>query len=271
MKLPFWNDRGPVLASRSYGRATWSIALLAVLATVGLIGAGAFGQASAWLNGPNANTISVSFAEGGGTQGQARFNRLVGKLIATEGVLAFRRNRGAGDDGPVILVDVYMDPGAERREAVAEAIQAVLPSAEIDDPYSGAGSFAQWIGPATWTAVLAALVLLLWLGSAVSTLAKRMVATHAVEVDVLQMLGASRVQVSRPFERRVVRRILVASAAGALLTTILFVLAQTRISATLAEALNLPVAIGLGVALVPILLILLGKLVARLAVFRALR
>lgn len=270
MKLLFWNDRGPVLASRSYGRASWSIALLAILATIGLIGAGAFGQASAWLNGPNANTISVSFAEGG-AQGQARFNRLVGKLIATDGVLAFRRNRGAGDDGPVVLVDVYMDPGAERREAVAEAIQAVLPSAEIDDPYSGAGSFAQWIGPATWTSVLAALVLLLWLGSAVSSLARRMVATHAVEVDVLQMLGASRVQVSRPFERRVVRRILGASAVGALLTTTLFVLAQTRISATLAEALNLPVAIGLGVALVPISLILMGKLVARLAVFRALR
>ena len=268
MRLPRWNDPGPILASRSYGRASWSIALLTILVTVGVIGAGALGQASAWLNGPDANTISLSFREGGGGQGQARFNRLVRKLVATDGVLAYR---GADGEGPLTLVDVYMDPGAEGREAAAAAIAGVLPGAEVEDPYSGAGSFAHWIDPATWSAILAALVLLLWLGSAISGLARRMVAIHAPEVEVMRMFGATRIQISRLFERRVVRRMLVASAAGVVLTTILFILAQARSSVALAEALNLPATIGIGVAVVPVSLVLIGKLVARLAVFRALR
>jgi len=271
VRLPIWNGGGPILSSRSYGGASWSIVLLAILTTAALIGAAALGQASAWLNGPNANTISVSFAESGGAQGQARFNRLVRKLIATEGVLAFRRNRGARGDDAVTLVDVYMDPGAKGRQETASEIAAVLPSAEIEDPYSGAGSFAEWIGPATWSAVLAALVLLLWLGSAISALAQRMIAAHAVEVDVMQMLGASRVQLSRLFERRVVRLILLASAAGTVLTTFLFVLVRSRSSAALAEALNLVTTIGVGVALTPLLLVVAGKLVMRLAVLRSLR
>lgn len=269
MRLPGWNDRGPILAARSYGGASLAIVLLAILATVAAIGTAALGQASAWLNGPDANTISISFAEGG--SGQGRFNRLVRKLVATDGVLAFRRNRGAEGDEAVILVDVYMDPGAKGREGAAEAIAAVLPNAEVEDPYSGAGSFAHWIGPATWSAVLAALVLLLWLGSAVSMAARKMVAVHALEVQVLQMIGATRVQVSKLFERRVVRLVLAASAVGTVLTTFLFILARTRSSATLAEALNLPMTIGIGMALVPILLALVGKLVARIAVFRSLR
>ncbi len=271
MRLPKWSDNGPILSSRSYGGGSWAIVLLAILTTVSLIGAAALGQASAWLNGPNANTISVSFAESGGAQGQARFNRLVRKLIATDGVLAFRRNRGARGDDAVTMVDVYMDSGAKGREDAAAEIAAVLPNAEIEDPYAGAGSFAGWIGPATWSAVLAALVLLLWLGSAISASAQRMVAVHRVEVDVLQMLGANRVQVSRLFERRLVRLILFASAAGTVLTTILFVLVRSRSSAALAEALNLVATIGVGVVLTPLLLVIAGKLVARLAVLRSLR
>jgi hypothetical protein len=119
--------------------------------------------------------------------------------------------------------------------------------------------------------MLAALVLLLWLGSAISASAQRMVAVHKVEVDVLQMLGASRVQLSRLFERRLVRLILYASAAGTVLTTILFVMVRSRSSVALAEALNLVATIGVGVVLTPLLLVIAGKLVARMAVLRAVR
>lgn len=269
--LPTWHDRAPILAPRFYGGATLGIALLTILTVVAMTSAGALGQASAWLNGPNANTISISFAAGSARQGQARFDRLVRKLVATDGVLAFRRNRGSDGDDPIVLVDVYMDPGAEGRADVAAELAAILPGAEIEDPYSGAGSFAHWIGPATWSTMLAALVLLLWLGSAISTAAQKMRAVHALEVKVMQMLGASRVQISRPFERRVVRRVLIASVIGVALTTILFVMAQARSTATMAEALNLPATIGFSVALAPVLLVLVGKLVTRLAVFRSLR
>lgn len=257
---------GEILGPGSDGGATWRIALLTLLATMFVIGAGALDHADNWLSGPNANTITVTFSENriDGTRG--RFGRLARRLVATDGVVAFRRTSGARNGVATTFVEVFMDPGAPRRNVAAAEIAKAVPGAEIDDPLSAMGAAAWWVGPARFAAILLALLLVAWLGLAIRSLAARMMPAHAAEIRIATMLGATRAQIARLFERRLSGPVLWTSIAGALFTVLVFFTVRAQMNAPFPATIDVPLTVWLVVALAPMILALLCRIVVRLTI-----
>jgi cell division transport system permease protein len=181
---------------------------------------------------------------------------------------------GEGADLPLpLLIDVDLAPGADPK-AVAAAVSGAVPGAQF---VADQARLAPMLGTLTaLIAVAAALVALIALATAAAVvLATRgALDTHRSTIEVMHGIGATDLQVSRLFQRKIAIDALMGGTAGALVAMVTLLLIASGGIAALGDWTNgslLRARDFVILASLPLVAAILATLVARATVLRALR
>ena len=181
---------------------------------------------------------------------------------------------GEGSDLPLpALVDVELAPGADPA-AVAAAVKRAVPSAQFIADQS---RLAPMLGTLTaLTAIAALIVLLIALATAAAVVlaTRSALDTHRGTIEVMHGIGATDLQVTRLFQRKIALDALIGGTAGGIVAAIVLVLVASGglgalgdwTSGSLLRWSDLVILAGL-----PLLAAILATVVARTTVLAALR
>lgn len=281
----------PILPHSSLvGPMPWMIAVMTALAMLGLAAAIALTPAATALSGQIAGraTIQVMDADPlvrranvAAIRAMLRDAPYVGavQLVSEEDMQALTRQwlgAEAAQSGIVlpalIDVDLVSSSSADGMDRLRDDVRAVTDSVRVT-PH------ADWLGPVAglmrvlgWSA-LAVAIMFLAVAAAVAVLAARgALASQRASIDVLHLVGATDVQISRLFQRQIARGAMIGAAAGGLagLTMIAVIGWQLRL-VTSSLATGGGVAAYLWVLALPPLVVGIAVLAARQAVLHNLR
>ena len=180
---------------------------------------------------------------------------------------------GASADLPVpALITFDATVGADFKALQARA-SAIAPGARVIAHRESLGPILKSLRALQWIA----LVLVLLLGSAcaaaVVLAAKGALDTHRFTIDVMHGIGATDVQVTHLFQRKIAIDALIGSVLGAAIaaTVLLLLAASSAFAGELMGGATLRAGDLIVLALIPLILTVLATLVARTAVLAALR
>lgn len=280
-----------VLPSRGLsGPVPWLVAVMTVLAMLGLAAAIGLTPAANALSGQIAGRVTVQIIESDPIARRSNVVAIRERLRELPYVGAVRSvpeeelqalasqwlGEGAIASGMTLpaLIDVDLVAAHSGRDVarLRNDVQALVPSARVT-------AHADWLGP-----VAGLMRTIGWLSAGIALLLVAMAATIAVisaraalvaqrrTIDVLHLVGATDVQIARLFQRQIARDTMIGAFSGAA-TGLLLILAlgwlmQGVTSGLVANRGWMPY---LWVMLVPPLIIAAAVLAARLAVLRSLR
>ncbi|MET0270781.1 MAG: cell division protein [Sphingomonas sp.] len=183
---------------------------------------------------------------------------------------------GLGDDLPLpALIDVVMrDAVADHAPAVATALRRVAPDARVDDHARSLAPLAGLIGALQWLATGLVLLMAAATASIVVIAARAALSTHRPTIDVMHLLGATDVQITRLFQRRIALDALYGGLGGLGAGIIVLLLLGRRLGALGSELVGsaaLPAGPWLLLLLLPLPATLVAMLTARIAVLATLR
>jgi cell division transport system permease protein len=275
---------------RLAGPMPWVIVIMTFL-TVLAVGAGVgLHNAASSLGSALAGRLTVQIVEANPDVRIAQSNAVVAELQRLSAVAdvspiddATMRDLLApwlGRDGldadlPVpALIDVSMKQGdAGAFDAIGVAVRRLAPNARID-------RHASWVGPlrtllATLRGLALALVALMAVAMAAAVVlsARAALNTHQATIDVMHLMGATDLQVARLFQRRAALDAAVGGALGLILGAgiILGLSGQLgALDAALLDEGGLGWSGWLAILLVPVCVVALSVLTARITVLRAL-
>jgi cell division transport system permease protein len=170
------------------------------------------------------------------------------------------------------LVNFDVKPGANFRE-IAHRVQAAAPGARIASQREAVGPLLHSLRLLQWVAFGLVLLLSAAASAAVVLAARGALDTHRFTIEVMHGIGATDVQVTRLFQRKIAIDALVGSIAGAAVAgLVLFALAAgASFAGELTGGATLSVTDFLILLLLPLALTGLATWVARTAVLAALR
>ena len=181
---------------------------------------------------------------------------------------------GEGADLPLpALIDVELDPGADPA-AVAAAFRRAVPSAQF---VADRARLSPMLGTLTALMVVAgALVALIALATAAAVVlaTRSALDTHRSTIEVMHGIGATDLQVTRLFQRKIALDALIGGTAGALIAALVLLLVASGGIGALGDWTNgslLRWTDLLILASLPLIAAILATLVARTTVLRALR
>lgn len=234
------DEPAPILPQGSMaGPISWMIAVMTALAMLGLAAAIALTPAASALSGQIAGraTIQVMDADPlvrrtnvAAIRAMLRDAPYVGavQLVAEEDMQALTQQwlgAGAAQSGIALpaLIDVDLVSGnaGAAMDRLRDDVRAVSETARVT-PH------ADWLGPVAslmrvlgWTA-LAVAVLLVAIAAAVAVLAARgALASQRICIDVLHLVGATDVQISRLFQRQIARAAMTGAVWGGIVGVVL--------------------------------------------------
>lgn len=282
--LPGAGLRGPV---------PWMVAVMTTLAMLGMAAAMMLSPAAGALSGQIAGRATVQIALGDAQQRQAVVRAVQRKLarapyirsvtVVPEAQLQAMASQWLGatsaeDDLPLpalIDVDVTSASGGNNDAAfqrLQRDVRTVAPEARVI-------AQADWLGPVaglmlsvSWIAAMGALLLALVAAAIAVVSARAALASQRPTIDILHLIGATDVQITRLFQRQIARdTALGAGVGGAIgLVLVLFIGWQlTGVTAAFGNAMGWVSLIP--VVLVPLGIIIIAIVAARFAVLRALR
>jgi len=288
--LPSASDRRLLPEGRLAGPMPWVIVIMTFL-TVLAVGAGiGLHNAASSLGGALAGKLTVQIVEANPDVRAAQSRAVVAELRTLSAVAevapvdeATMRELLApwlGRDGldadlPVpALIDVSIRRGdAGAYDEVGAAVRRLAPDARID-------RHASWVGPlrtllATLRGLALALVALMAvaMAAAVVLAARAALNTHQATIDVMHLMGATDLQVARLFQRRAALDAAFGSMLGLILGAGIILGLSGQLGALDAALLDhggLGWSGWLAILLVPVCVIALSVLTARITVLRAL-
>lgn len=170
------------------------------------------------------------------------------------------------------LINFDVHPGADLH-AVERSVKAVAPDAAITAHRQALGPLLQSLRALQWLALGLALLLSAAAGAAVVLAARGALDTHRFTIDVMHGVGATDIQVTNLFQRKIAIDSLIGSVAGAVAAGLLLLILLSGASfvrdLTGGSRISGPDLLIL--ALVPVVLTLLATWVARRTVLAALR
>jgi cell division transport system permease protein len=181
---------------------------------------------------------------------------------------------GEGADLPLpALIDVELATGADPA-LVAKAVRGAVPAAQFVADQSRLAPMLGTLTALTIVAALLVLLIALATAAAVVLATRSALETHRGTIEVLHGIGATDVQVTRLFQRKIAVDALVGGTAGAVVAAIVLLLVARGSFGTLGDwtsgsILRLPDLLLL--AALPLLGAILATLVARVTVLAALR
>lgn len=177
----------------------------------------------------------------------------------------------SGDLPVPALVNFDIRPNADRA-AVERALRAIAPNARLVAHGTALAPLHSSLSLLQWVAIALALLLSGAATAAVVLAARGSMDTHRATIDVLHGIGATDLQVTRLFQRRVAIDSLIGALAGAFAAGA--VMLAVASGARWADEMG-GLALGVGdfviLALLPLLLSLVTTVVARAAILSALR
>jgi cell division transport system permease protein len=268
----------------------WIIALMTCIAMLGAALALWAVPAAAALNGEIAGRLSVQLIDPDAESRQAAVDRIAAALRAepfvravtvvpqTELVGMAEQWLGDGVDDAGLplpaLIDVDL-AGEADAAAVARATrlaQGIAPSARIIRHRDWLGPVAGLMASVGWIATLLALALIGGAAAISAMAARAALAAQAPTIEIFHLVGATDTQIARLFQRVIARQTIVGAAIGGLLALLLgvwLIWLGSGLMAGMAQSRGaLPVLLAL---LVPVAVVVIAIVSARLALSRALR
>ena len=181
---------------------------------------------------------------------------------------------GEGADLPLpALIDVELAPGADPA-AVATAVTRAVPTAQF---IADRARLSPMLGTLTALMLVAgSLVALIALATAAAVVlaTRSALDTHRSTIEVMHGIGATDLQVTRLFQRKIALDALMGGTAGALVAALVLLLVASRGVGALGDWANGSLLRWLDIAMLatlPLIAAILATLVARATVLRALR
>jgi cell division transport system permease protein len=265
------------------GPTPWVIAIMSfsmmIVAATGLALANMAGSVSQSVE----HRYSVQVPDGGRELG-----RLVAALRSAPGVTSaepvaeadlretLRRWLGPAADSSELpipaLVNFDVRPGTDIG-AVAARVQGVAPQARVAGHAQSLGPLLGSLRALQWLAIGLVLLLGIAAAAAVVLATRGALDTHRFTIEVMHGIGATDLQVTRLFQRKIAMDSFVGSVAGAAAAGIVLALlfGGTGFGHDLTGGVSLGAGHILALALLPVALTILATVVARLAVLAALR
>lgn len=183
---------------------------------------------------------------------------------------------GLDPDLPVpALIDVTLKRGdASDVASVRKSVQAVAPSARVDEHAQWLAPLARLLNALKWLSAALVILMALATTAAVVLAARAALNTHQATIEVMHLLGASDTQIATLFQRRIALDALFGGLIGlgaALLTMALVGNRLSAIGSDLLGSVDLGWASWLLILLLPLLGALLSTFSARFTVLKALR
>jgi cell division transport system permease protein len=180
---------------------------------------------------------------------------------------------GASADLPVpALITFDVGPGADLK-ALAVRVAAITPGARVIAHREALGPVLKSLKALQWIALALVVMLAGACAAAVVLAAKGALDTHRSTIDIMHGIGATDVQVTHLFQRKIAIDALIGSLVGAAVATVVLLLlaATSAFAGELMGGATLGAGDLLALAAIPLLLTILATWVARTAVLAALR
>ena len=182
---------------------------------------------------------------------------------------------GLGDDLPVpVLVDATLpDASPTAVDRVATAVRAVAPGARVDRHASWLAPITRLLATLAWLAAVLVALIVGATAAAVVLGARAALDQHRPTIDVMHLIGATDRQIARLFERRVALDAMGGAALGFVAGVGALMVVASRFADTDVAGVSAPVLEPLDwllVALLPVAVVALSIVTARLAVLRVL-
>lgn len=285
-------ERRLIPEGRLSGPMPWVIAIMILFTVLAVASGLALRSAATGMNADLAGRVTVQIVEADPVQQEAERAAAETALDALD-MVAQRRTLSDGElrdlltpwlgvediDGTITIpamIDLQLKGTADAAALgqLQETLEAAAPSARID-------AHAAWLRPIfdllrslQILAVVLVALLVIATASAVVLSVRGALNTHRATINVMHLLGATDVQVARLFQRRVALDAAFGSAIGIAIAAVLLVLLGQQIAqldAGLFNAGGLEWMDMLALVLVPILVIALTIITARITVLVALR
>ena len=283
-------DRGLLPEGRFTGPMPWVLAIMMFLTVLAAAAGLGLGNAATSLDADIGNRITVQIVEANPDLRERQARAAVAKLEALPGVTSVRRIKdeemerllepwlGSGGLEADLPVPVIIDADLTQQAygdmaAIQGAVDAVAPSARVDDNAQWLAPLAKLIAALKW---LAAALVLLMVGATTATVvlaARAALDTHRGTIEVLHLMGSTDVQVARLFQRRIALDAMFGGAIGLTAAALVLLVIGKRIGELGSELLGsagLPLTSWIVLALLPIAGVFLAMLVARFTILRAL-
>lgn len=180
-------------------------------------------------------------------------------------------------DVPVpALVDVRLSavPNAERLISLQSALRSVAPNIRVDAHSSWMAPFFELMRALVWLAAVVFLLLLVATSAVVILAVRSTLNTHRETIEIMHMMGGTDIQAARLFQRRVALDALLGGAVGFIAAAVVIITVGDRFAAVepgLLSGANLPYFGWAILALIPLAVMALAMLMARMTVISALK
>lgn len=180
-------------------------------------------------------------------------------------------------DVPVpALVDVRLRavPNAERLISLQSALRSVAPNIRVDAHSSWMAPFFELMRALVWLAAVVFLLLLVATSAVVILAVRSTLNTHRETIEIMHMMGGTDIQAARLFQRRVALDALLGGAVGFIAAAVVIITVGDRFAAVepgLLSGANLPYYGWAILALIPLAVMALAMLMARMTVISALK
>jgi len=284
-------DRRLLPEGRFAGPMPWVIAIMMFLTALATATAMGLSGAAANLRAELSGRVTVQIVDANPDKRARQTAAAMAELGKLRGVRAIRKipdeeiakllepwlgHDGIGSDLPVpALIDVDLDRAADVDIAdIATALKPVAPSARIDRHVEWLAPLSGLLSSLTWLAIGIVMLMTVATAAAVVLAARGALNTHRTTIEILHLLGATDIQITRLFQRRIALDSLFGGLVGFAGAVAALLLIGARIGAVGSELLasaQLPWTGWLILASLPLLGGVLAMVAARLTIMRALR
>jgi len=180
-------------------------------------------------------------------------------------------------DVPVpALVDVRFGsvPTAEALTSVQSALRSVAPNIRVDSHSSWMAPFFELMRALVWLSAVVLLLLLVATSAVVILAVRSTLNTHRETIEIMHMMGGTDLQAARLFQRRVALDALLGGVVGFIVAAVVIVTVGDRFAAVepgLLSGAHFPYYGWAILALIPLAVMALAMLMARMTVISALK
>jgi cell division transport system permease protein len=180
-------------------------------------------------------------------------------------------------DVPVpALVDVRFAsvPAAETITRLQSALRSVAPNIRVDSHSSWLAPFFELMRALLWLAAVVFLLLLVATSAVVVLAVRSTLNTHRETIEIMHMLGGTDIQAARLFQRRVALDALLGGIVGFIIAAVVIITVGDRFAAVepgLLSGAHFPYYGWAILALIPLAVMALAMLMARMTVISALK
>lgn len=276
---------------RLSGPMPWVIAIIIFLTVLAAASSLSLMQAGRAISSDIAGRVTIQIIDGNADRRNAAKRAVIQKLQQNPLVRAVRpvedseilnlMKQWLGDDAttldlpmPALIdVDVTGEASDSTLRSIGESIKTASPSARIEPHSTWLGPVSNLVSTFAWLALFLVIMLTIAVGAVVMLTARSALNIHHGTIELLHLIGANDAQISKLFQRRLALDAGFGGIIGFAIALIVIILIGWQIN-KVGSALLSQASLGWGwilLPLIPLLLIAIAGLTARMTIRGALR